>query len=332
MMRLVLTLPILIAAALGAASAEVVVYVSLDEMYSRPILDSFEENTGITVRAVYDTEAAKTTGLATRLIAERALPRADVFWNNEVAQTIVLKKKGALLPYASPAAEGIPPTFKDPDHYWTGFAARGRVIIYNTKLVDSPPTSVHDLLKPEWRGRAGIANPLFGTTASHVAAWFAHWGAEEAKTFLQGLRANDVQILAGNATVRDRVAAGDLAIGLTDTDDANGAVVDGKPARWIFPDQEADGLGTLVLPNTVALIHGAPNEENGKRLIDYLLSPEVERRLAGMRSIQIPVNPVAEAPEGVPRLDAIRTMPVSFDEIADEMADSAAYVRGDFQP
>ncbi len=289
---------------------EVVVYVSLDELYSGPILDEFEVHTGIRVRAQYDTEAAKTTGLVNRILAERGRPRADVFWNNEVAQTIALKNAGVLEAYDSASRGAIPDAFKDPDAYWTGIAARARVIIYNTELVSEPPGSIRDLLKPEWEERAAIANPLFGTTATHAAALFAVWGDEDAATFFAGLRANGVAVLPGNATVRDLVARGEYALGLTDTDDANGGVVDGFPVGWVLPDQEPGGLGTLVLPNTVALVRGGPNPDAGRRLIDYLLGPEVELALASSRSIQIPLNPAVEVPENVPELAKIRTMDV----------------------
>ena len=295
----------------------VVVYTALDEMYSQPILAAFEQETGIKVHAVYDTEAAKTTGLVTRLIAERERPRADVFWSNEVAQTILLKSKGITTAYVSPSAADIPPKFKDADGHWSGFAARGRVIIYNTGLVDAPPASILDFAKPAWRGKAAVAMPLFGTTATHGAALFAAWGEEKAVAFFKSLRDNDVAFLAGNATVRDAVARGDYAIGLTDTDDANGGVLDGHPVAWSFPDQ--DGMGTLVIPNTVALIAGAPHSEQGKQLIDFLLRPETEARLAAMRSIQIPLKPSVEAPGDVPVLGDIKTMDVEFDAMAAEI-------------
>lgn len=305
-------------------------YTALDEMYSRPILDAFEEETGIEVLAVYDTEAAKTTGLVNRLIAEKDRPRADVFWNNEIAQTIALENEGMLTPYTSPSAKAIPAAFKDAGGYWTGFAARARVIIYNTDLVDDPPTSVMDFLEDEWAGRAAIAKPLFGTTATHAAALFTLWDDEKARAFFKGLLDNDVAILAGNATVRDMVAAGEYAAGLTDTDDANGAVEDGKPAKWLFPDQGPDQMGTLVIPNTVALIKNSPNPEGGKALIDFLLRPETEARLAGMRSIQIPLNPAVDAPGNVPDLAEIKAMDVDFEAVAENMSETAAFIREEF--
>jgi len=107
-----------------AAQQEVVVYTSLDKVFSQPVLEEFENKTSIKVKAVYDSEATKTTGLVNRLIAEKDSPRADVFWNSETGRTIVLKQKGILAPYNSPSATDIPSTFKDAQGYWSGFGAR----------------------------------------------------------------------------------------------------------------------------------------------------------------------------------------------------------------
>lgn len=317
----------LLAGCLPGKSA-VVVYTALDEMYSRPILDDFTAETGILTQTVYDTEAAKTTGLVTRLIEEKSRPRADVFWNNEVAQTIVLKGKGVLQPYHSQAAKAFPERFKDADGYWTGFAARGRVLIYNTDLVKEPPTTIQAFLDPQWAGKSAIARPLFGTTATEASALFALWGEEEAVAFFKAIKDNRVAVLAGNASVRDAVARGDYAFGWTDTDDANGAVEEGLPVKWLFPDQ--DGIGTLVIPNTVALTAGAPHPEAAKKLIDYLLSPAVEAKLARLRSLQIPLNPQVQAPDNVPKLSSVKTMDVSFEAAAAQMERAMTLLRGVF--
>jgi len=104
----------------SAAQQEVVVYTSLDKVFSQPILEEFERKTGIKVKAVYDSEATKTTGLVNRLIAEKANPRADVFWNSETGRTIILKQKGVLASYKSPSAADIPAIFKDSQGFGSG--------------------------------------------------------------------------------------------------------------------------------------------------------------------------------------------------------------------
>lgn len=308
-----------------SANEEVVVYTSLDQVFSQPILKDFEKKTGVKVRAVYDVEASKTTGLVNRLIAEKSYPRADVFWNSEVGKTLVLKNKGILSPYHSPSAKDIPAQFKDPEGYWTGFGARCRVLIYNTKLLGPSelPESIFELIQPRWRKKVTMGYPLFGTTATHVAALYAVLGKEKAEAYLKALRDNQVLIVNGNAMVRDVVVRGEVPIGFTDTDDVNVAIEAGKPVKMIFPDRE--GIGTLFIPNTVCMIKNGPNPEAGKKLVDYLLSMEVEERLAFSPSAQIPVRNAVKSPPHVPRPSEIKAMRVDYDEIAKEMKPSARF-------
>jgi hypothetical protein len=114
---------------------EVVVYTALDRQFSEPILADFTRRTGIKVRSVYDSESTKTIGLVNRIRAERVRPRCDVFWNNEILNTLRLKSEGRLQPCQPAQAEHYPARYRDPEGYWHGFAARARVIIVNTELV-----------------------------------------------------------------------------------------------------------------------------------------------------------------------------------------------------
>jgi len=311
------------------SSGEVVVYTALDQFYSEPILKRFEKKTGIVVRPRYDTEATKTTGLFNRLVAERRRPRCDVFWNNEVLRTVVLKQRGLLQPYHSPSARDIPAAFKDAEGYWAGFAARARVIVYNTNLATSTtaPRSIFDLTTPRWRRRAAIAYPLFGTTATHGAALFAHLGDRKAGDFFRSLRENEIQVLDGNAMVCKAVARGELAAGLTDTDDVHAARLDGKPVALILPDQKPDEIGALLIPNTLALVRNCPHPEAGKKLIDFLLEPQVENSLAMGRSAQIPLRPTGVRSKTGIDLSEIRLMPFDYEKAASAMETSTAFLR-----
>lgn len=282
---------------------EVVVYTALDQIYSEPIFNAFTQKTGVRVRAVYDSEAAKTVGLVARLRAERARPRCDVFWNNEIIRTIELKDAGLLAPYRSPSAEAIPAAYKDPEGCWTGFAARVRVLAWNPALIKESelPKSIEELTDPPFKGKVGMAYPLFGTTATHAAVLFARWGDEQAKEFFTKLRDNGVSVLEGNMTACRAVADGELALAMTDSDDANLLKSQGKKLEFRPLGHGKDGAA-LLIPNTVALVKGAPHEAAGKQLIDYLLSPEVEEALAACPSAQIPLR------EGIKWPPAIKAM------------------------
>ncbi len=308
-----------------AHAAEVVVYTSVDQIFSQPILERYAKTSGVKVRAVYDVEASKTTGLVNRLLAEKQRPQCDVFWNSEIGKTIVLKQKGVLAPYASPSAADIPGFLVDKEKQWTGFAARARVLVYNTKLLKAAdlPASIFELTDARWRGKVAMAYPLFGTTATHVAAMYAGWGSEKTGAYLHALHANEVVIVDGNSVVRDLVVEGRLPIGFTDTDDVNVAIQAGKPVKMIYPDKQ--GAGTLLIPNTVALIKGAPHAEEGKKLIDYLLSKDVESRLSFSASANMPVREGVHTPAHVPAYSSIKAMEVDYERVAGLMPAAARF-------
>lgn len=173
------------------SSREVTAYVSADRPFSEPVIQEYQRRSGVRVHVVYDTEETKSTGLASRLLAEKGRPHADVFWSNEPVRTLVLKSRGVLAAYQSPAAQGIAATFKDREGYWTGFSARLRVIVYNTNKVkaEEAPSSVFDLADPRWKGQVAIADPRFGSTSFHVAALYAEVGDERADDYFRKLKA-----------------------------------------------------------------------------------------------------------------------------------------------
>lgn len=308
---------------------QVVIYTSVDQVYSEPILKAFEEESGIKVHAVYDVEATKTTGLVNRLIAEKSNPQADVFWSGEFVQTIKLKEQAVLQPYQPRSSESIPSAYRDPEGYWIAFGGRARILLVNTQLLQPSehPDSIFDLLEENYpANRVGLANPLFGTTATHAAALYALLGAERAHQFFEALKKRGVQIVDGNSVVRDKVVSGELIFGLTDTDDACSAIQKGAPVQIVMPDQDSDAIGTLIIPNTVAMIANAPHPEPAKRLLEYLLSPAVERRLLGSGWMNFATRPIDfELPCPLPQ--EFKRMAVEYPDIYAMLERSQADLR-----
>jgi iron(III) transport system substrate-binding protein len=296
-------------------SQTVVVYVSHDQVFSEPILRDFEKETGIRVRAVYDTEETKSTGAMNRLIAEKNNPQADVYWANEPVRAEVLRQQRIAAPYISPNAQGIPDVFRDPQGYWTGFAARARVLIVRED-VDPKPTSLFSYSDPRWRGKAVIANPLFGTTTDQVAALFVLMGDERGRAFMQGLRDNGVKISPSNGDSADLVARGQFAFSLVDSDDVINRMNQQEPVRMVYPDQGDGEIGCLIVPNAAVLIAGSPHQEAGKKLIDYLLSTETERKLAFSDAGQIPLHSGVKTPPQVKPIGSMKVMKVDYAAVA----------------
>ena len=302
-----------------AGRGPVVIYVSTDRPFSEPVLRAFEKKSGISVRAVYDSEETNSIGLANRLLAEKVYPQADVFWSDEPLRTLILKKNGVLARYRSPGADTIPAGFKDPESCWTGFSARCRVILYNSSLVQEveAPKSIFDLTDPKWKNQVVISDPRFGTMSFHAAVLFAALGDERAVQFFKDLKRNEVTVAASNSEVRRLVETGEFAIGLTDTDDANLALLSGNPVVVVYPDEQ--GLGTPFIPNVVSLIAGGPNPQQGKELIDFLLSPEAEAMLAESAAVQMPLHPSVPLPANVRSLKNLKLLQIDYGAAADRL-------------
>jgi len=297
---------------------EVIVYAALDRQFSEPILDDFAAAEGINVRAKYDIESTKTVQLVSAIMGEQRRPRCDLFWNNEILHTLRLQRAGLLDAYIVPSADDFLATYRDANGLWYGIAARARVLLVNTDIVpaDQCPSSLHDLIDPRWKGQVGIAKTRFGTMATHAAVLFSKWGDIEARKFFENVR-EQVQVMSGNKQVATAVGRGQLAFGLTDTDDAIIEIDIGRPVQIVFPDQQADQMGALFIPNTLCLIKGSPNPVNARRLMDHLLTPGVEINLARGRSAQFPLNTTVEEPSRALPSETVRWMEVDFEQAAD---------------
>jgi iron(III) transport system substrate-binding protein len=320
-----------------SSDSRVVLYCAQDREYAEAILSDFTAANGVAVAPAYDTEAQKSVGLYEQLVRESGRPRCGVFWNNEILNTIRLERQGLLEPYESPAAATYPDWTKAKDRTWQAFAARARVLIVNTNVPESErPRSILDLADARWKGQIAIAKPQFGTTATQAACLFEVLGADKAKDFYRALKTNGVTVLPGNKQVAQAVAEGRFAVGFTDSDDAIGELNDGKPVEIVIPDRDGHPahprLGTLFIPNTLMVIKGGPNSAGAKKLVDYLLSANVERRLAEGGGYQIPLNPAATAHlhPALVRPEQVKAMAVDWERAADLWDEAQAFLRDEF--
>ena len=245
----------------------VIVYAAQDQVYSEPILQQFTKETGVKVRALYDSEAVKTVALANRLLAERTRPQCDVFWGNEELRTRQL------------ATHNI---FRETNG-WTTFGYRSRRIVVNTNLIPlaDAPRSLLELTNGRWRGKVALAYPLFGTTATHFLALRQHWGASNWLTWCRELQRNKPFLVDGNSVVVNLVGRGEAAIGLTDSDDITAGRRNHLPVVALPINSE-----TLLIPNTVAVVSGGPNRQQAEKLFTYLQRPDVVQRLITDKALE----------------------------------------------
>ena len=266
-----------------------VVYCAHDSIYADQILREFEQQTGIPVVVRYDTEATKSLGLVELLLQEKAHPRCDVFWNNELLGTLQLADEDLLLPYRGSGYERIPAAFKDPDARWAGFAARLRLWIINTNRLAPTDEAIQKATSGDL-DRVAIAKPLYGTTRTQYTVLWQLWGRDKLLAWHRDRQARHLREVNGNSTVKDLVSAGVCDLGWSDTDDFFEAKDEGKPVQML-PVRLENGA-TICIPNTVAILRGARHLSQAQKLADFLLSEKCETELACGKSRQVPLGPV----------------------------------------
>jgi iron(III) transport system substrate-binding protein len=245
---------------------EVVIYATQDQQFAEPVLKDFEKQTGVRVRAVFDSEAVKTVALANRLLAEAEHPRCDVWWSNEALRTRQL------------AARGI---FDTNAIVEFGYRSRRMVINTNRLTLEKAPKSLVELTNSQWRGKVALAYPMFGTTSAHFVALRRQWGTAAWEQWCRALAANRPFLVDGNSVVVRLVARGEAAIGLTDFDDIAAGQREGLPVAMLPLNHES-----LLIPNSVALVRNAPHVDPARKLFDYLRSEEVAAKLVATSALE----------------------------------------------
>ncbi len=298
---------------------QVVIYCSVDREFASPILDAYERNNApIEVAAQFDVESTKAVGLANRIVAEAETPRCDVFWNGEVLQTIRLQKLGLLQKHAYDFPDGFRRHLTASDGTWAPITARARVLLVNTdKLGDELkwPTKVEDLADPQWKGQCGIASPLFGTTSTHMAVLKSQNKASY-RDWIVKVKENAI-VLSGNKQIAQAVSRGDLTWGLTDTDDALIERDNGGHVAIVFPDQAEKGVGTLLIPSTVAILKDSPHPVAARNLANHLFSKETASRLTMGAAAQFNLWPAAKLSDHFEDAESLKLMEVDFEKAGD---------------
>lgn len=250
-----------------SSASEVILYAAQDQVYAEPILKDFEKQTGIRVRAIFDSEATKTVAIANRLLAERRHPQCDIYWGNEELRTRQL------------AAQGV---FRVTNG-WAAFGYRSRRIATSTNAAALQPASLLDLTNAAFHGQVAMAYPLFGSTAAHLLALRQHWGETTWENWCRALAANKPLLVDGNSVAARHAASGQATIALTDSDDIDAVNRDGVRLKALPLSGE-----TLLLPNTVAVIRAAPHPQSAQQLFEFLQTAAVTERLIKAGALEGP--------------------------------------------
>lgn len=284
-----------VAASTAFADGSVTVYTAVPQNFIDALVPVFEEKTGTEVEII----KAGSGELLNRLTAEANNPVADVLWS--VDGTVVDFNPALFQSYDAEGTDALAEGMK-PSELWSPFTAVVMAFIVNEgKLGDLPvPTSWAELADPKYDDVVSSAKAnASGSAYIQLATVLQAYDTEEAgwETY-KGLLSNFVLSDSSGAVPRF-VNDGELAVGVTLEDAALRYVEGGGPVQIVYPSE-----GTAIVPDAMTLVAGAPNAENGKAFLDFMLSKEAQEVVAqqGRRPVRADVasnpalQPVSELP------------------------------------
>lgn len=261
----------------GSGTAAISLYSGRSEALVEPIIEQFEQETGVQVNVRY----GSTSQLATALQEEGDQTSADVFWGQDAGGLGAVHESGMLLPLPDSLQQQIPATFRSSAGTWVPTSARARTLAYAPARVDTTdlPSSVFDVTDPEYRERVGWA-PTNASFQSFVTALRNLEGDERAREWLRAMKANGTKSYNNNTAIIEAIANGEIDFGLTNhyylyrfkSEDPN------YPVEQTF--LQTGDPGALVNVAGIGVLRTSDQQDAALRLVDYLISPEAQMYFA----------------------------------------------------
>lgn len=298
-----------------AADKKITVYSGRAESLIKPLLDKFQQSSGITVEVRYNSTAQA----AAQLLEEGDKTPADVFLAQDAGALGAVAKKGLFTTLPNEVVSKVPDQYKAKNGQWVGVTGRSRVLAYNPDLVPAAdlPKSVLDLTDPKWRGKVGLA-PTNGSFQAFVTALRVQHGDARTKEFLTGLKANEPQIRENNVVIVDEVNAGKLAVGLVnhyyvfEKAAESGTTADALKAKLhFFPGGDT---GSLVNVSGVGVLNRAASDPDTRAFVDYLLGTEAQTYFA-TETFEYPLVSGVPTAAGLPALSELQAPSIDLNDL-----------------
>ena len=256
------------------------------------------------------------------LIAEKANPVADVTYLGGIASDQA-KSAGILTAYKPKNWDKIPADLKDPEGYWFTIHSGTLGLFVNKQALGNKPVpqSWADLLKPEYKGLVGYLDPTsasvgqLGVMAVNLALGGTYENLDPAIKYFKDLAKN--QPIVPKQTSYARVISGEIPI-LFDYDfnAYRGKYTDKAPVEFVIPKE-----GSVVFPYVMGLVNKGPNAENGKKVLDFVLSDESQAMWgnAYLRPVFAERLSTEAKAKFLPDADYARAKPIDLKKLAGAM-------------
>jgi iron(III) transport system substrate-binding protein len=310
----VLALATLLGAACASADDDrsITVYSGRSEELVAPVIERFEEETGIDVEVRY----AGSAELAATILEEGERSPADVFFAQDPASLGAVAVAGLLTELPGSVVDRVPARFSDGEGRWVGVSGRARTVVYDPTMVGEAdlPTDEDGFAAAEWAERTAIA-PTNGSFLAFVAAKILIDGENETLAWLEAMADNDQPTFPKNSPI---VAA--VNDGMVDTGLVNHYYLlrlraedpDATAENYFFPEATA---GSLVMPAGVGIMAASEQGVAAAEFVDYLLGAEAQEYFA-TETFEYPLLAGIEPAAGLPPLDSIPTPLIDLSDLA----------------
>ena len=272
-----------LSASLAEPSGKVMLYSSMQEAQLQAIEQAFEAKYPTVDMEYYYAGGGKLVTKMTTEAKDGGQIASDVVWLGDPSDYESFKANGWLEPYVSPETEHIAKEYMDPEGYYTAGRLVTMGIAWNVGLVDEAdaPKTWNDLLDPKWFNQIIMTDPSQASTTKY---WMAAMMQSEkyGEAYFQALKDNGVELESGTTATHNRVADASYMVGIClDYVSAN-LMAQGSPMNFHYT---TDDVITMTSP--IALIKGCANEDNGKLLMDFILSKEGQEVLVANNLVSV---------------------------------------------
>lgn len=301
------------------------VYSSRNEDFVNPLLEKFTADTGIEVEVLHAGDA-----LINRVVEEGANVQADVLVSNDAGALEYLRLKGLLAPVGEvDGIDTIDAKFRAEDDSWIGLSARTRGLIYNKDLISAEelPKTLWELTSPAWKDQFAITRGGNSSMIAHVSALRAAWGDDKTIEWITAVKENAGAITEGHGDIRKAVGAGEFKFGLVNNYYYHQQLQEptDNNVGILYPDQGAGEIGAFVNAAGVGFMAGGPSPEAAKAFAQWILLPD-NQKVFSAASLEVPLNPAVEAPEGSAPIDSYKVLAMPLGELGPVWEGSRALV------
>lgn len=278
------------ASANRAVAQSVTLYTAGPAGLAKNIAKSFTGKTGIKV----DVYQATSGDVLARLEAEKTRPRADVVVLASWGEGLTMRQRGFVEAYSSPEAKKLRPQWSDGGLAAQGGAALALIVNSNEVGKEQAPQSWFDLTAPSWKDALTMPDPTLSGSAAEFLAVFAQIHGDKAWKLFEDLARNGMTVPGPNNAALNPVLTGAKKATIAGVDYISfGQIAKGEKLAIHYPKE-----GTVVALRPAFVQQGAPNREEARRLIDFMLSAEGQSLVA--KTFMIPALADIKAQRPVP--------------------------------